>query len=90
VTWGERASNRFSEAGFKAGAARRRVIELLDGESCALTALEIDRRLPSVGRATVLAPLLGDRRLPGGDLRPPGRREPDRRYSSVLQPFRSF
>jgi Fur family ferric uptake transcriptional regulator len=29
------------------------VIELLDGESCALTALEIDRRLAKVGRATV-------------------------------------
>jgi Fur family ferric uptake transcriptional regulator len=53
MTWAEQASRRFNEAGFRTGAARRRVIELLDGESCALTALEIDRRLPSVGRATV-------------------------------------
>jgi Fur family ferric uptake transcriptional regulator len=53
VTWAERASKRFNEAGFRTGAARRQVIELLDGEDCALTALEIDRRLPRVGRATV-------------------------------------
>jgi Fur family ferric uptake transcriptional regulator len=53
VTWAERASKRFNEAGFRTGAARRQVIELLDGEHCALSALEIDRRLPEVGRATV-------------------------------------
>jgi Fur family ferric uptake transcriptional regulator len=53
VTWAERASKRFNEAGFRTGAARRQVIELLEGEHCALTALEIDRRLPKVGRATV-------------------------------------
>jgi Fur family transcriptional regulator, ferric uptake regulator len=44
---------RLNEAGFRAGAARQKVIELLGGESCAITALEIDRRLPSVGRASV-------------------------------------
>jgi Fur family ferric uptake transcriptional regulator len=53
VTWAERTSQRLNEAGFRTGAARRQVIELLDGEDCALTALEIDRRLPEVGRATV-------------------------------------
>ena len=53
MTWAERASRRFNEAGFRTGAARRQVIELLEGESCALTALEIDRRLSKVGRATV-------------------------------------
>ncbi len=53
MTWAEQVSRRFNEAGFRTGAARRKVIELLDGESCALTALEIDRRLPSVGRASV-------------------------------------
>lgn len=53
MTWAERATRRFNEAGFRAGAARRQVIELLEGQHCALTALEIDRRLPSVGRATV-------------------------------------
>jgi Fur family ferric uptake transcriptional regulator len=41
------------EAGYRRGAARREVIELLAGESCAVTALEIDRRLDSVGRASV-------------------------------------
>jgi Fur family ferric uptake transcriptional regulator len=44
---------RLNEAGFRAGAARQKVIELLGGESCAITALEIDRRLPNVGRASV-------------------------------------
>lgn len=53
MTWAERASQRFNEAGFKTGSARRQVIELLEQEHCALTALEIDRRLPSVGRASV-------------------------------------
>lgn len=53
MTWAERASRRFDEAGFRTGAARRQVIELLEGEDCALTALEIDRRLPKVGRASV-------------------------------------
>ena len=53
MTWAERASTRFNEAGFRTGAARRRVIELLSGEHCAVTALDIDQRLPSVGRATV-------------------------------------
>lgn len=51
--WTERARTRLGEAGFRAGAARLKVIELLGGESCAITALEIDRRLPSVGRASV-------------------------------------
>lgn len=53
MTWAERASQRFNEAGFRTGAARRQVIELLEGERCALTALEIDQRLPKVGRASV-------------------------------------
>jgi Fur family transcriptional regulator, ferric uptake regulator len=53
MSWAERARARLGEAGFRTGAARQRVIELLGGESCALTALEIDRRLPEVGRASV-------------------------------------
>ena len=53
MSWAERAKSRLNEAGFKSGAARRQVIDLLEGEHCAVTALEIDRRLPSVGRATV-------------------------------------
>jgi len=53
MSWAERAKSRLNEAGFRAGAARQKVIELLGGESCAVTALEIDRRLPNVGRASV-------------------------------------
>lgn len=53
MTWSERAIGRLNEAGFRSGSARRQVIELLEGQRCALTALEIDRRLPSVGRASV-------------------------------------
>jgi Fur family ferric uptake transcriptional regulator len=53
VSWADKARARLNEAGFRAGAARQKVIELLGGESCAVTALEIDRRLPSVGRASV-------------------------------------
>lgn len=53
MAWAERAKGRLNEAGFRSGAARRQVIELLEREDCALTALEIDRRLPSVGRASV-------------------------------------
>jgi Fur family ferric uptake transcriptional regulator len=53
VHWVEQAATRLDEAGFRSGRSRRQVIELLGGERCALTALEIDRRLDSVGRATV-------------------------------------
>jgi Fur family ferric uptake transcriptional regulator len=53
VNWSEQATERLNQAGLRTGAARRQVIELLEGEHCAVTALEIDRRLPSVGRASV-------------------------------------
>ncbi len=53
MRWSEEATGRLNQAGFRAGAARKQVIELLEGERCAVTALEIDRRLPSVGRASV-------------------------------------
>jgi Fur family transcriptional regulator, ferric uptake regulator len=52
VNWAEQASKRLDEAGYRSGAARRQVVELLAGEDCALTALEMDRRLPA-GRASV-------------------------------------
>ena len=52
-TWSERAIAAFSEAGFRSGGGRRQVIALLGQEDCALTALEIDERLPDAGRATV-------------------------------------
>jgi len=53
MRWSEEATGRLNQAGFRAGAARRQVIELLEGERGAVNALEIDRRLPSVGRASV-------------------------------------
>jgi Fur family transcriptional regulator, ferric uptake regulator len=53
ASWANHAEVRLDQAGFKTGAARRQVIELLGEEHCALTALEIDQRLPSVGRASV-------------------------------------
>jgi Fur family transcriptional regulator, ferric uptake regulator len=53
MSWAETAMRRLDEAGYRSGASRRKVVELLAGEPCALTALEIDRRLESVGRASV-------------------------------------
>jgi Fur family ferric uptake transcriptional regulator len=44
---------RLGEAGYRSGGSRQQVVDLLDRESCAVTALEIDRRLDSVGRASV-------------------------------------
>jgi Fur family transcriptional regulator, ferric uptake regulator len=52
-SWTELAIQALGGAGFRSGGGRRRVVELLGSEDCALTALEIDRRLPRVGRATV-------------------------------------
>jgi Fur family ferric uptake transcriptional regulator len=51
--WTERASAALSEAGFRSGGGRKQVVDLLGTQSCAVTALEIDKRLPAVGRATV-------------------------------------
>jgi Fur family ferric uptake transcriptional regulator len=53
MSWAAQALRALSEAGFRSGGGRRKVVELLADEGCALTALEIDRRLPEVGRATV-------------------------------------
>ncbi|HET9163529.1 MAG TPA: Fur family transcriptional regulator [Solirubrobacterales bacterium] len=53
MSWAETAVHRLDEAGYRSGAARREVIELLAAEPCAVTALEIDSRLDSVGRASV-------------------------------------
>ena len=52
-SWTDRALCALADAGFRSGSGRRQVVELLGGERCALTALEIDRQLPEVGRATV-------------------------------------
>jgi Fur family ferric uptake transcriptional regulator len=52
-TWSQRALTALSDAGFRSGGGRRKVVELLGRQDCALTALEIDGKLPDVGRATV-------------------------------------
>ena len=51
--WEEHALAALRGAGYRSGGARRRVVGLLAGEPCAMTALEIDRRLEGVGRASV-------------------------------------
>ena len=51
--WTGHALRALEEAGYRAGGARRRVVELLGRERCTLTALQIDARLDGVGRATV-------------------------------------
>jgi Fur family ferric uptake transcriptional regulator len=53
VSWVEQALEHLKQAGFRSGGSRRQIVELLAREECAVTALEIDRRLDSVGRATV-------------------------------------
>jgi Fur family ferric uptake transcriptional regulator len=52
-SWRGRATAALSEAGFRSGGGRRQVVDLLGAQDCAVTALEIDRKLPEVGRATV-------------------------------------
>jgi Fur family transcriptional regulator, ferric uptake regulator len=51
--WAEYALERLSEAGYRSGGSRRQVVELLSDEGCAITAMELDKRLQDVGRATV-------------------------------------
>ena len=51
--WSERANTALSEAGFRSGGGRRQVVDLLGAQGCSITALEIDRQLQGVGRATV-------------------------------------
>lgn len=53
MNWSTHASQCLDEAGHRSGRARRQVVELLGSTDCALTALEIDRRIDSVGRASV-------------------------------------
>jgi len=44
-TWVQRAEATLAAAGHKRGGARRAVVELLDGQQCALTAVEIEDAL---------------------------------------------
>lgn len=50
-TWREHALARLREAGYRRGEARLAVIDLLESQSCALSALEIEDRLRSAGLA---------------------------------------
>jgi len=52
-SWADYALGKLSDAGYRSGGSRRKVVELLGNQSCAITALELDRRLKGVGRATV-------------------------------------
>lgn len=53
MDWAEQAEQSLKQAGYRSGGSRRQVVELLAKEQCAVTALEIDGRLDSVGRASV-------------------------------------
>lgn len=95
--------SRLDEAGYRSGAARRQVVELLDGERCAVTALELDRRLAAVGRASVYRTLEQLERLHlvqrvdiGGDAAGYERLDPDEHHHhfvcegcGTLSPFAS-
>jgi Fur family ferric uptake transcriptional regulator len=55
--WAERAARALSDAGYRRGGARRAILELLDEQSCALSAVEIQealgRRSRDVSRSSV-------------------------------------
>ena len=55
--WAESASRALSDAGYRRGGARRAILELLDEQTCALSAVEIERALSDrrreVSRASV-------------------------------------
>jgi Fur family transcriptional regulator, ferric uptake regulator len=56
-TWGEQAARALIDAGYRRGGARRAILDLLDEQSCALSAIEIQRGLSSrkreVSRASI-------------------------------------
>jgi Fur family ferric uptake transcriptional regulator len=45
VSWAEQASRALAEAGYRRGGARRAIVELLDEQTCALSAVEIGEAL---------------------------------------------
>ncbi|MDQ2623383.1 MAG: transcriptional repressor [Actinomycetota bacterium] len=51
--WAGFAAERIAEAGLRRSSPRQQVIDLLDAQDCAITALDMDARLPRIGRATV-------------------------------------
>jgi Fur family transcriptional regulator, ferric uptake regulator len=50
IAWIERAETALASAGHRRGGARRAVLELLDAQRCALTAVEIEDRLRGAER----------------------------------------
>jgi Fur family ferric uptake transcriptional regulator len=48
--WAERTARALAAAGYKRGGARRSILELLDEQSCALSAVEIEQALRERGR----------------------------------------
>lgn len=55
ATWVEHASQKLSEAGYRRGGARAQVLDLLDAQPCALSALEIEDALRRGERAVARA-----------------------------------
>jgi Fur family transcriptional regulator, ferric uptake regulator len=58
TSWAQHAGERLADAGFRRGGARDAVIGLLDGQRCALSALDIEQLLRDqgdrgVGRASI-------------------------------------
>ena len=53
ASWREYALGQLAQAGYNRGASREKVVDLLAGQDCGITALEIDLQLEDVGRATV-------------------------------------
>ena len=53
--WVEHASQKLSEAGYRRGGARQQVLELLDEQVCALSAIEIEDALRRSERAVARA-----------------------------------
>lgn len=54
-TWADHAAERLADAGFRRGGARAAVVELLDGQACALSAYDIERALADGDRAVARA-----------------------------------
>jgi Fur family ferric uptake transcriptional regulator len=55
MDWTERVHSVLARAGLKRGGARERVIDLLAGQPCALSAVEIEGALGDAGRPTARA-----------------------------------
>jgi Fur family ferric uptake transcriptional regulator len=53
--WAEHARRVLADAGHRSGGARRAVLELLDGQSCALSAIEIEDALRASDRRVARA-----------------------------------